>query len=146
MGMRNFLIFAVLSIVVIVIVKSGNYFEGIDEAVNPPQVQAEAKTEIIKEPKPVKEEKRKTPISGENAKITEDMPVAVSKESLDEMINYINANNKEALGRMALRGEFFKVNKGDRVTVVKSGFLSSEVEVIETGQRGFVPNEFIIKE
>ncbi|MED0670219.1 hypothetical protein P4S95_08315 [Aneurinibacillus aneurinilyticus] len=42
MSKRSFLIFAVLSIVVIVIVKSGNYFEGIDEAVNPPQVQTEA--------------------------------------------------------------------------------------------------------
>ncbi len=138
---KSYAIFAVISIVILAYAKFTDIQES--KVVTQPEVVVDEKTKVT----PVEaENKRTTPISGENARITEEMPVAVTKEALDEMINYINADNKEALARMALRGEFFKVNKNERVAVVDSGFLSSEIEVIATGQRGFVPNEFLVKE
>lgn len=97
---------------------------------------------------PAKENKQKmsTKIAGQDTTINIDGLMATSEPSYDMLLKYLNANNKEAVARMMLRGEVVPVNKGDRATIIESGFASARVELVSgksAGIRGWLPKEFI---
>lgn len=97
------------------------------------------------EPATEKQDEIETVLSGENGFLKDDVFVAKNEDAEDEMYKYINANNKDALIRMAARGDIFLAKKNTPITVIDRGFLTATIEIIETGQRGLVPVEFLSK-
>jgi hypothetical protein len=93
------------------------------------------------------EESSSIVMAGENGVLADDVIIALGedKTNLDELMNYITAKNTEAVNRMILEGKAVIHEKGTPVTVVDSSFAALKIEVIETGERGWVPYEFVTK-
>jgi hypothetical protein len=110
----------------------------------------ESKKAEIKKEEPAKKEEAKNNtllMDGENGVLADDVLVALGedKTNYEEMFNYITANNKEALERMILEGKVVFASKGTPITVVDRGFINAKIEIIETGQRGWVPVEYLAR-
>lgn len=91
-------------------------------------------------------QKMSTKIAGQDAIVNINALLATSEQSYDMLFKYINANNKDAIARMMVKGEVVPVNKGDKVTIIESGFASVHVELISgqyAGVKGWLPREFI---
>lgn len=84
-------------------------------------------------------------ISGDVAILTQDTFVYKTKEAGDELYAYIRADNKDAITRMAGRGEIFLLKKGIEVTVIDRGLASSQIEVNSTGERWYLGTEYLEK-
>jgi FtsZ-interacting cell division protein ZipA len=82
-------------------------------------------------------------MSGENGILTEPCFIPLKKEYEDEMWSYITKKNNDALIKMVLRGQVAFAKKGTPITVIDRGFITSQVEIIDTGERGSVPVEFL---
>lgn len=91
-----------------------------------------------------REEKKKGAIvSGQFAVINNPCFAATSEEAQDEMYAYIREGNTDGIMRMMVRYDIFKLPKGTGVNVVKRGFTTAVVEVVNTGEVGIVPVEFL---
>jgi hypothetical protein len=91
-------------------------------------------------------EEKTTPnivVDGQNGFLIQDTFVALDKESYNELFSYIKANNTSAIMRMTESSRVFKGNIGEAVTMIDSGIAHSLIEIISTGQRGFVPSEMV---
>ncbi|EKU42052.1 hypothetical protein C518_3006 [Lysinibacillus fusiformis ZB2] len=64
--------------------------------------------------------------------------IAVSEEANDLLASYSKADNTEGIKSMRASGEVFVGEKGQKVHVIKYGLLTSYIEVVETGQRGYI--------
>jgi cytoskeletal protein RodZ len=142
MDKKSYIIFAVVAVVILTFAKLTYTPQNTNVTQSETSVD-EVESDVSKTASSTTSEQ---PHSGENAKIKSFIFVATTKEDLDEFVNYASAKNEEAIKRMAARGKLIPIEKDERVTVVDSGFFSSEIEIIKTGERGFVPNEFLIKE
>ncbi|MFC9449182.1 hypothetical protein ACFTSE_23805 [Bacillus cereus] len=88
----------------------------------------------------------KVVLSGENAVIIADVYMAILPESLTEYLNYISKNNKNAIMRMAERGELIEVKQGTEVTVVSQSVRKgTQIEIIQTGMKGYVVSTLLEK-
>ncbi|WP_020615794.1 hypothetical protein [Paenibacillus daejeonensis] len=86
-------------------------------------------------------------MSGQNGKLktTTYIGLGESKDNYNEMMKYIVADNLDAVGRMLLDGRITMGKAGDAVTVIDRGIMNTKIELLSTGQRGWVPSEFVIK-
>jgi hypothetical protein len=86
-------------------------------------------------------------LAGENGVLANDAIIALGedKTNFDELMNYVVAKNTQAVDRMIAEGRAVIHPKGTSVTVVESDFAAFKIEVIETGERGWVPYEFVTK-
>ncbi|MCE4045157.1 hypothetical protein LXM56_13540 [Lysinibacillus fusiformis] len=64
--------------------------------------------------------------------------IAVREEANDLLASYSKADNTEGIKTMRARGEVFVGEKGQKVHVIKYGLLTSYIEIVETGQRGYI--------
>jgi hypothetical protein len=80
-----------------------------------------------------------------NDYLTESTFIAIDEASYQEMLNYLKVQNDDALSKMVVKGSIFVGDKGSRVTVIDYQFGKSLVLFVDTGQRGYVENEFIDK-
>lgn len=103
----------------------------------------------VAKPKAKPKEKKvdNTVMSGENGFLAEDSFIGLGedKKNYDEMFKYINANNLDALKGMMLDGRVSFAKKGTPITVVDHGFINAKIQVIATGDRGWVPVEYLAK-
>lgn len=90
-------------------------------------------------------QKKESVRSGDQAILNNQAYVPVDENAQDEMYGYINSKNNDAIMRMIERGQMFVLNKDAEVTVVKLGFITAEIEDVETGKRGLIPVEFLTK-
>ncbi|KQC46930.1 hypothetical protein AP057_08870 [Geobacillus sp. Sah69] len=116
----------------------------------PKEKKEEPKKAEVKKEEPAKKEgtKNNAPLmDGENGVLADDVFVALGedKTNYEEMFKYITANNKEALERMILEGKVVFAPKGTPITVVDRGFINAKIEIIKTGQRGWVPVEYLAR-
>jgi hypothetical protein len=116
------------------------------EPTEPAKSESSAPVESAKSSEPA-EESSSIVMAGENGVLADDVIIALGedKKNLDELMNYINAKNVDAVNRMIAEGKAVIHKKGTPVTVVESGFATLKIEVIETGERGWVPYEFVTK-
>lgn len=84
----------------------------------------------------------KTLRSGQNIILSKNTPVCSSKDNLDKMLSFINANNNEAVNNMILKGQATILSKGTQVNVIDSGILVTEIETL-SGESWFAPREVI---
>lgn len=91
------------------------------------------------------ERENKVIVDGTDAYLMDSALIAIDEASFEEMLNYFNADNDDALRRMIINGDLFIGDKGVRVTVIDYKLGKSFIEVIETAQRGYVESEFIVK-
>lgn len=82
------------------------------------------------EPKNVKD--------GEMGVIVSGNLVAINKEANDLLSSYSKAENIEGIKSMRAHGEAFWIDRGEKVHVIDYGVFSSYIEVVETGQRGYI--------
>lgn len=116
------------------------------ESTEPAKSESSAPVESAKSSEST-EESSSIVMAGENGVLADDVIIALGedKTNLDELMNYITAKNTEAVNRMILEGKAVIHEKGTPVTVVDSSFAALKIEVIETGERGWVPYEFVTK-
>lgn len=69
--------------------------------------------------------------------------IAVSEEANDLLASYSKADNTEGIKSMRARGEVFVGEEGQKVHVIKYGPLTSYIEIVETGQRGYIDTHSI---
>ena len=91
------------------------------------------------------ERENRTVMEGSDGYLTDSSLVAIDEDSFEEMLKYSNTSNDDALRRMIVNGFLFIGDQGSRITVVDHKFGKSLIEVVDTGQRGYVENEFIVK-
>ena len=91
------------------------------------------------------ERENRTVMEGSDGYLTASSFIAVDEGRFEEMLKYSNASNDDALRRMIVNGFLFVGDRGSRVTVVDYNFGKSLIEIVDTGQRGYVENEFIVK-
>ncbi|MBO0587444.1 hypothetical protein [Sporosarcina sp. E16_8] len=82
-------------------------------------------------------------VDGQNGYLIQNTFIAVDKGSLKELVSYYVADNGEAILRMADNGRIFGGLKGEKVTVIDSGFTQSYIEIVSTGMRGYVESELV---
>ncbi|SES17751.1 hypothetical protein [Psychrobacillus sp. OK032] len=82
-------------------------------------------------------------VDGQNGYLIQNAFVAIDKESFDELISYYVADNGDAIIRMMENGRVFAGSKGEKVTVIDSGFTQSYIEIVSTGMRGYVESELV---
>lgn len=85
----------------------------------------------------------KTVTTGDRAYINTNAYAASTKDNLDLMLNYINAENDNGLNEMILTGKVFTVKKGTEVNIVERTFAT--VQVSYSGGSGWLPYEFVTK-
>lgn len=90
-----------------------------------------------------KESKPYSVMEGENGFLIQPTFLAVDEESYEEYIDYSIAGNTEAIQRLLVEGKLFPGKKGDRVTVVDFGFMTTYIELVDDGVRGFVETEYV---
>lgn len=82
-------------------------------------------------------------MTGDRGYINTNTYVALTKDDLDLMINYINASNNDGLNEMILTGKVSTVKSGTEVNVVDRTFASLNVSY--SGGSGWLPKEFVSK-
>jgi hypothetical protein len=82
-------------------------------------------------------------MEGENGFLILPTFIAIDKESFDEYIAYSVADNTEAIKRMMLEGKLYPGKKGQRVTVIELGIMTSYIEIIDEGVRGYIETEYV---
>lgn len=113
---------------------------------------AEELEKIKKEEEAKQKEKQKakadSPLTdGENGVLAEDVFIGLGedKKNYDEMFTYITKGNNEALAQMVVEGKVLFAAKGTPITVVDRGFINAHVQVIGTGERGWIPVEYLAR-
>lgn len=84
-----------------------------------------------------------TVVDGQDGYLIQNTFLAIDEESFDELISYIVADNGDAIIRLMENGRVFAGSKGERVTVIDSGFTQSYIEIVSTGMRGYVESELV---
>lgn len=99
----------------------------------------ESKEEQLRE----KENEPQIVVDGQNGVFVQQTFVGTTEESYDALTNYIIQDNSDAIYDQIIRGEVFVGNKGEVVRVIDAGFMTTYVEVVETGFRGYVDAEMV---
>ena len=107
--------------------------------------QAQQEQKVVDHPEDKKVEKSTIATSGENGVLKVDTWVATSKNSMDEMYNYMTKGNYEALNLMGNNGLIFPVKKDTPVTVRDIEGTLAKIVVIENGMKGYIPFELVVK-
>lgn len=84
----------------------------------------------------------KTLQSGQSITLNKDTLVCSSRDTLDKMLSFLNANNKEAASNMLLNGQATMLKKGTKVNVIDSGIIVTQIETLD-GSNWFAPRETI---
>lgn len=116
------------------------------------KLSGEEQLEQIKKEDAAEQEKKKKDsgllMDGENGVLADDVFIGLGedKKNYDEMFTYITKKNQEALAQMVSDGKVLFAEKGTPITVIDRGFVNAHVQVIGTGERGWVPVEYLAKE
>ncbi|AZN40390.1 hypothetical protein [Paenibacillus albus] len=108
-------------------------------------------TYVADQPSQPKESKTDYDIvsSGQIAYVQPGIYVAHTKDDMDEMFNYINNHNSDALMDMLFSGRVVMTDNGaQRVTIVDAGIIKHKIKIMDgdnAGFVGYVPMEFIKK-
>jgi hypothetical protein len=84
--------------------------------------------------------------SGEIAVLKDNSLISINEAAEDELTRYAVAKNTEAMARMIYNGRVVTANAGTRVTIVKKGWESSYIEVMDgpsAGARGWLINSMM---
>lgn len=82
-------------------------------------------------------------VDGQTGVFVQQTFVGATEEAYDILSSYIFQENSDAIYDQILRGEVFIGNKGEAVRVLDSGFVTSYIEIVETGYRGYVDAEMV---
>ncbi|MDQ0186668.1 hypothetical protein MKX78_24175 [Cytobacillus sp. FSL R5-0569] len=95
---------------------------------------------------PSNNERKEAILKGQDVTFNDDFYMAISEQSFDELMNNVAQNNTDATQRMVDKGDLILINKGTEAYVLNRtiGGLA-EVEIINTGLRGFVVVEVLEK-
>jgi hypothetical protein len=77
------------------------------------------------------------------------VPVAVSEQALNRLIQLSVAEDNLGIAEMILSGQAWNVTSGTKVVVIDEGVLRSEVRIMDGPQRGkagWVPSDFLKKD
>lgn len=78
--------------------------------------------------------------NGQSITLSKDAPVASTKGNVDKIISYLRNNNGSAIHQMELDGEAKTLKQGTKINIINAGTIT-EVEVVNTGEHWFAPNE-----
>lgn len=82
-------------------------------------------------------------VDGQNGYLTKKTFISVDEETFEELMSYVGSNNTDAIMRLMKSGRVGAGEKGEQVTVIKSGFNKSYVEMISNGVRGYVISDLV---
>ncbi|KIL06893.1 hypothetical protein SR42_15080 [Clostridium botulinum] len=83
--------------------------------------------------------------SGQSIVLNKDALVCSSKDSLDKMLSFLNANNKDAATNMLLNGQATMLSKGTKINIIDAGVVVTKIETLN-GESWFAPREIIEQE
>jgi outer membrane biosynthesis protein TonB len=88
-----------------------------------------------------------TVFSGEQGVLANDVIMALGddKKNFDELMDYVTAQDTESVNRMIAEGKAVIHKKGTPITVLKNDVLSVKIKINATGERGWVPYEYVTK-
>ncbi|WP_313236117.1 hypothetical protein [Sporosarcina ureae] len=89
------------------------------------------------------ESKATVVVDGQNGYLTKKTFISVDEETFEELMSYVGSNNTDAIMRLMKSGRVGAGEKGEQVTVIKSGFNKSYVEMISNGVRGYVLSDLV---
>lgn len=114
------------------------------EKPKPDEQNAPAKTAKSTHSKPAESS---TVFSGEQGVLANDVIMALGddKKNFDELMDYVTAQDTESVNRMIAEGKAVIHKKGTPITVLKNDVLSVKIKINATGERGWVPYEYVTK-
>jgi PBP1b-binding outer membrane lipoprotein LpoB len=85
--------------------------------------------------------------AGQQGIIVKDVLFALGndKKNLDEMMDYVTANDSDLVDQMIYDGKVIVVTANTPITVIENDILSVQVKINETGEVGWVPFEYVGK-
>ncbi|MHC1760566.1 MAG: hypothetical protein AB9917_13860 [Negativicutes bacterium] len=84
--------------------------------------------------------------SGEIAVLKDNSLISINEEAENELTKFVIAKNTESISRMILSGRVAMAPAGMRVTIIKAGWDSSYIEVMDgpgAGARGWLINSMM---
>lgn len=81
--------------------------------------------------------------------IKDRVPIAISNEAVDELVNALMAEDMYGVAELYLNGKIFDVNQFTKAKIIDTSLSTTKVRILEgksVGRSGWIPYEWIVKE